>query len=309
MGTLRYDAIQRYRTVAEIGRRLGISSEHSALDVGGGTGALKDLLGLPDLTTLDPVGEGPQHIRGSMSHLPFPDRSFDLVLQTDALEHVPEEIREDSLREMTRVARRWVIWMGPVEQPETVRCEQDLCESHRELYAGREMTWLSEHRVHGLPDRDRVTRVLASGLEDWIAWPSCSLQRWWMFQRFDLELGAGPDRPELAKALNDWYETAGWREEYRVSPGAHAYRWVVVGAKTGTLPAGLEEAPGESGLDSWKGILPLFRVLLPEKILDDQGRPRSPQAEAHLERIGALLAAPPPAPEKPWWKRFLEGDG
>jgi SAM-dependent methyltransferase len=51
--------------------------------------------------------------QGSVDHLPFPDRSMDLVLAIEVLEHVPDPDR--ALAEIARVARRDVVLSVPRE--------------------------------------------------------------------------------------------------------------------------------------------------------------------------------------------------
>ncbi len=107
-----------------VGRRLlfsrivqGFDLPDSAkiLDVGTGTGAnlrmLRDL-GFDQVTGVD---QSPEAIRfcaekglgkvqpGNACALPFPDRQFDLVLATDVIEHVDDDLA--ALREIRRVAK------------------------------------------------------------------------------------------------------------------------------------------------------------------------------------------------------------
>jgi SAM-dependent methyltransferase len=292
MGSLRIDGIQRYKTVAEICSRLGVTDSHSILDVGGGTGGLSGCLAGSSYTTVDPTGGGPGHVTGSMESLPLVEESFDVVVQADSLEHVPKEIRERSLRELVRVAREWIIWIGPVDDELTNRAEEDLCGTHRELFNGAEMGWLVEHRKNGLPNGDLVVDTLAEGCSDWTSWRSCNLMRFWAFMRFNLQLNAGLYRPELAEAINQWYTETGWESDYSVPEGGHAYRLVFVGGKRNRLPEGIEKPPGEEDpLVEWKALVPLMERLAPRSGLTSQGEPGDPETARHLERIVQALTS------------------
>lgn len=92
----------------------------NALDVGFGTGAV--LKGLVELG-VDAHGVEPFQVACDLLPPPYrervrigdalatghADRSFDLVLCLDVLEHLPEEDSEAALAELARVSRRWVL--------------------------------------------------------------------------------------------------------------------------------------------------------------------------------------------------------
>ncbi len=50
-------------------------------------------------------------IRGDATGLPFGERSFDVVFEANVLHHVPD--REQVIREMSRVSRRYVVLLEP----------------------------------------------------------------------------------------------------------------------------------------------------------------------------------------------------
>lgn len=105
----------RRRLLGRLIRELDLDSLERVLDVGCGAGAnlrLLSDLGLPGVTGLDlnrasirfcrekGLGEIEQ---GDLKHLPFADESFDLVLATDVLEHVDEDLC--AVEEIRRVLR------------------------------------------------------------------------------------------------------------------------------------------------------------------------------------------------------------
>lgn len=92
----------------------------NALDVGFGTGAvLKGLVELGvDAHGVEPFPAAcdllPERYRsrvslGSALATGAADRSYDLVLCLDVLEHLPEEQSVPALRELIRVSRRWIL--------------------------------------------------------------------------------------------------------------------------------------------------------------------------------------------------------
>jgi ubiquinone/menaquinone biosynthesis C-methylase UbiE len=62
---------------------------------------------------------------GDVSELPFPEGSFDLVLSTDTLEHLPDNVENQAWAEMFRVAKDWVFVAVPFQEElleATARC-------------------------------------------------------------------------------------------------------------------------------------------------------------------------------------------
>jgi len=289
MGSLGFDGLQRYRTIAEIGSRLGGASNLEVLDIGGGTGGLGQILSCRKYRTIDPVGGGPNHVRGTMAALPFTDKSYDLVIQADSLEHVPSEIRGQALQEMVRVSRDLLIWIGPVEFEFAAQVEEDLRQTHRRLFNGREMDWLNEHRRFGLPSEEDVLQILGGQCRDWRSWKSCSLKRWWVMGRLDLELDAGAYNPAFAKAINEWYSTSGWKDDYRVVSGP-AYRLVFVGKKEQPLPDQLDEPLSEAvSFHDWESLVPVMKSLTTTSSLSPEGQATDTQTLRQLERIAEIL--------------------
>ncbi len=298
MGSLRFDRDQRYQAIREIVRRLGIPPDSRVLDVGGGTGDLPRILGFPSFWTVDVRGGGPSHVRASMDRLPFRPESFDLVIQSDALEHIPRELRQAALASMARAAGKWLIWIGPVHSELTARAEEDLCELHRQLFAGREMGWLIEHRRLELPDPDQVVAALAPEFEDWAWWPSCALFRWWAAKRLELQLDSGAYRPQFEAAANQWYAGSGWKWDYRVPEGTPSYRSVFVGIRRGKLPAEIDAPPADTGsFSEWRSLIPLVAALVEPAGLGPEGQPLEGATACHLERMAGLLSVL--ADEKP----------
>lgn len=95
---------------------------HSILDFGCGTGGYAAMLQQSghDVTGVD---SNPAHVAATASlgvpacevhgALPYPDRSFDTLIMIEVLEHLPDEIIEDTLRETRRVARHNVLITVP----------------------------------------------------------------------------------------------------------------------------------------------------------------------------------------------------
>ncbi len=89
------------------------------LDVGCGDGRLsREINGARSIVGLDlsttALGRFSGHkCCGSADQLPFADRSFDLVLSTEMLEHLPPIFYEKVLKEIERVSRKYVLVTVP----------------------------------------------------------------------------------------------------------------------------------------------------------------------------------------------------
>jgi SAM-dependent methyltransferase len=103
----------------------------SILDVGGGTGwATVGLRAGRRVVTLDSSPESLANAPGetvlaSIDDIPFEDRSFDLVLSSQVLEHLPNAVLDRATAEMSRVAGEYILVSVPYREAlETrfVRC-------------------------------------------------------------------------------------------------------------------------------------------------------------------------------------------
>jgi len=103
----------------------------SILDVGCGDGAVTDHLAQRwSVTGLDSSPTALEHVQtdavlGSATQLPFADQSFDLVLSSEMLEHMPTDDYHRAISEMARVSRRYLLISVPYREVldfRTVRC-------------------------------------------------------------------------------------------------------------------------------------------------------------------------------------------
>lgn len=105
----------------------------SALDVGCGDGKLTRLLAADkqvDIVGFDSSAEALSRlplrkVLGNAASMPFGDQSFDLVLSTDALEHVPDKTHDAVWGELFRVASRRLMVAVPFREElldATTRC-------------------------------------------------------------------------------------------------------------------------------------------------------------------------------------------
>ncbi len=134
------------------------------LDVGGYNGRLAWFMPKNgELTVLDakpaPEGVKTNYIQGDASQLPFADGSFDLVISSDVLEHLPADKRPQMLQEMLRVSRRHAILAAPFNNIFNQKAEELINQQFIE-YTGQPHPFLKEHQQFGLPEIEQMEEIL-----------------------------------------------------------------------------------------------------------------------------------------------------
>lgn len=101
------------------------------VDVGCGDGAITNRLAEHwDVTGVDLSAAALAYLetaalQASATELPLPDKSFDLVLSSEMLEHLPDSTYREAIAEMQRVSRRYLLISVPYREDldsRTVRC-------------------------------------------------------------------------------------------------------------------------------------------------------------------------------------------
>jgi SAM-dependent methyltransferase len=142
---------------------LGISHDQPVLDIGTSSGTnLRMLreLGFSDVTGLDFSDEAIRFCaekglgtvrRGDITEMPFPDQTFSLVLATDIIEHVDDDLR--ALEEVARVLRPGQTALITVPAFPSLWGFQDDVSLHKRRY--RMGPLLTQIRAAGLEPRQR----------------------------------------------------------------------------------------------------------------------------------------------------------
>ena len=136
-----------------------IHRETTVLDAGCGEYGLsafvtaKSIVGV-DLLPTDVKIDGFTFVHGSIVSLPFADRSFSVAASVDVLEHLPEAVRSDAIKQLVRVADEAIIIAFP--SGKTAR-EIDEAFSRELTGLNRPLPdWLSEHLQNQYPDAGKV---------------------------------------------------------------------------------------------------------------------------------------------------------
>jgi len=110
------------------------------------------------------VGKYTDRIQASVDSLPFPDKSWDIVVSIDMLEHIRPEYRDRALREMIRVTRSLLVIAVPIGE---AAYEHDI-ELHDYYISkhGRPHRFTREHVEFGLPTLAETSHSLGVAAEN-----------------------------------------------------------------------------------------------------------------------------------------------
>jgi hypothetical protein len=139
---------------------------------------------------------------------PFPlaDRSFDVAIAMDVLEHIPEEGRDHFLSELYRVADSMAIFAFPHADKDVEDVEKALNACYKKL-ANHENNFLAEHAKFGLPSVADVSATMAALNADVIEADNCALGEWLLFNELDLlfacHFGDGDEKAGLNRKFNE----------------------------------------------------------------------------------------------------------
>jgi len=236
---LPFDLYERYALAREVVDRLA-PGHGSLLDVGGTMGGdaghlawTGDFFPGRDVRVVDTRwADLPRHLRFEPGQpLPFADRSFEVVLAMDVLEHVPPGEREAWLAEAYRVADGLLLVAAPFDTPGVAEADRFLFELIRSRY-GYEHGFLAEHLAHGHPGLAATCERLRSLGAAVAVLPSGHLPSWLLLQTMNAWLShPEQDRSftEANRAANRAIGLGG-----TVEP---AYRHLVVADRRGGDPA------------------------------------------------------------------------
>jgi GT2 family glycosyltransferase len=168
------------------------------LDVGGYEGKLAWFMPQHTRVTIldrkpEPAEGKTAYVQGEAQKLPFPDRSFDLVISSDMLEHLPPEDRLTAFREMFRVSRRHVILAAPFNSIYNQKAEEYINSQFRE-HTGQDHPFLIEHIENGLPELEDLEQHLAEKAISYVKLGEGNIYIWYLQQ---LTTGSRLNQPEL----------------------------------------------------------------------------------------------------------------
>lgn len=126
---------------------------------------------------------------GSCLKIPFPDKSFDVVISVDVLEHLKSEERSRVVSEMRRVAKKEIIVAVPTGEL-AQKQDQELNQAYKKIY-GHTFPFLDEQLTYGLPSEEEIKRLMGDNVKVEKNEPLVLrdfLMRGWMTKNFLLKI-------------------------------------------------------------------------------------------------------------------------
>lgn len=273
--TLPFDLHERYALAAEALRSLS-RRKLGLLDVGGTMGGSEghlawtgDFFPEHDVTVVDQRAvDHPRHVTVAEEvRLPFPDRSFDVVLSADVLEHILPERRPEWLEELWRCAGELLLLAAPFSTPGVAEADRTLQGSILRDY-GYEHAFLAEHLANQHPDLDATVALFRAKGASVATLPSGYLPAWELAQKISAWLSHPSQGQDWIAANLAMNRSLGLR-----ATCAPAYRHLLVVDRSGRdLTEVLEGlvATTPPTLDSLRALL----AAVPEDRVPEAERPK-----------------------------------
>jgi GT2 family glycosyltransferase/glycosyltransferase involved in cell wall biosynthesis/tetratricopeptide (TPR) repeat protein len=214
------DQYQRYHFIERILNAYAHERRLKVLEVGGAlSSALHYLSSNHKIWITDSVAAPDIHLRSSGLNLPFPPKSFDAVVCTDVLEHVPPNQRQRLIEELQRVTGGILILGFPHLSVESKVAEEILSQwIHKKT--GADYSFLEEHRSYGLPDAVEVRTILNKNPGKILEACNTNVHTWLPLMMSYFAIEKHEEFEESIKVLNELFN-----EKYEsISHAAPSYR-------------------------------------------------------------------------------------
>jgi 2-polyprenyl-3-methyl-5-hydroxy-6-metoxy-1,4-benzoquinol methylase len=179
----------RYLPIVREIRGIGGIREPSVLEVGSGGLGIAPYLGRKvvglDIKFTQPVHPLLTTKIGKAEQIPYPDKSFEVVMAVDVLEHLSKEKREKVVKEMKRVAKKEIIIAVPTGKLAQEQDKQLALEYQKRNH--KDFPFFTDHQKCGLPEVEEIANMLEANVRIEENEPLALrefLMRGWMNQNF-----------------------------------------------------------------------------------------------------------------------------
>ena len=224
---LPFDQYQRYKMVEELVNLLRGRENMTMLDVGGRPGLLGKFLPKDKIFNLDvEKGNAKNFIVGNGCRLPFKDKSFDIVISVDVLEHVPFKNKPKFLEEVLRVSRRFNIIGAPYHDNQVLLAEKILYDFIYSKY-GIKYKLLEEHFNNKLPILEATEQYIKDKGFDCIYLDNGYLYNWLFMMLINFYFEWMDSSKSILPRINEFYNA----NFYKLDNKSPSYRKVIVSSK------------------------------------------------------------------------------
>ncbi len=264
-----FDRYNRYGGIARCLRATLGPGTHRVLDIGDSAGYLRTfdadlVVTAVDLSLTGAPLSGTSRVQGDGTALPFPDRSFDAVVSSDVLEHVPGPLRGAFLTELHRVSDDLLIVAAPFDTAGVAGVEE-LIRRYALLATSQPQAQLDEHRDNVLPDLDLTTATVRECFGEVTVVGNGNLQDWLVMMLLKHQLMGRPALQPLLDGADVLYNMA---LASRDADGPF-YRHLVAARRAGAVDLGTPPEDRAAGLDPAVVLGALVSANLSEVVRQD----------------------------------------
>ena len=152
-----------------------------------------DILPKPD----DYEGE---YIQADITKANIPEKSFDVVISTDTLEHIPAQSKTAFVEACSRISKDIFILAAPFDTEGVHEAEELINEFNKELF-GVGQDWLEEHFEYGKPTIEEVSKALDKSNVKYVHFGTNNIYSWVLSAHLNLtDAKLGLDKDAFTKA-------------------------------------------------------------------------------------------------------------
>ncbi len=213
----------------------------------GGSGSILHHFVEADITIIDVLPNDNKlenYVQGDALAMPFADKSYDIVITSDVLEHIPKDNRAKFLKEISRVTKDLAVVAAPFNLKGVREAEISANNFYKNIRQ-EDHRWLAEHLLDELPSLNQTNVILENQGMETGHFSHTSLYYWQLITRTGFMLahyGEKQDFADKIKMINHYYLKNIMSEDF-VDVG---YRTFIIASKKHEINVKLSDEKNES---------------------------------------------------------------
>lgn len=180
------DGYSRYYAISSILQIIFGKKQIGILDVGGDSmwmnlflqeTALNYKLTVVDLREPDFKVEGIDYITGDFFDFTPKHEQCDAIINTDVLEHVPDNMKMKLVTRCIELANSVAIFSGPYDDDAVTRAERTIDRLSKKI-TGKQQRWLKEHFEFGKPNSKDIENAITASGKSYLCLSTNNLDNW-----------------------------------------------------------------------------------------------------------------------------------